>query len=314
MSVKIFTDAGSNLFKKLLDEKKADITILPMSLDIDNVTYHCYSDDINVEEMSEEFYKKMENGMKPKTSLVSPGLFYEMVEEEVKKGNDVLYISLAESISGCYQSGVLMASQINDEYKREAVKVLNSKTASFGEGMMALYAYELAKKGHDLQKIYDLTLEYSDRVRSEFTVDTIKYLAQSGRASKITAVISNVLSIKPLLYGSEEGRIEVTGKCHGRMNALKTLANQVIQYIKDKDQLVYIAHCNAIEDANKVKNFLNEAGINNIEIYFYDLITGAHVGPGTIAVFYEGTKRSFDKKGVIDAVLNKFRKKDENAE
>ena len=98
------------------------------------------------------------------------------------------------------------------------------------------------------------------------------------------------------------------------MNALRTLANQVIQYIKDKDQLVYIAHCNAIEDANKIKAFLNEAGINNIEIYFYDLITGAHVGPGTIAVFYEGTKRSFDKKGVIDTVLSKFRKKDENAE
>lgn len=308
MSVKIFTDAGSNLFKSILKEKNSDIFVMPMALDLGNKKYLCYEDEIDVEEMSKEFYTKMKEGLKPKTSLVNPGLFMELAEEEVKKGNEVIYVTLAESISGCYQSACMVASQLNEEYKREAIKIINSKTASFGEGMIALYAEQLAKNGKNLEEIYKETLDYVDCVRSEFTVDSIKYLAQTGRVSKIAAAIANVLSIKPLLYGSEEGKIEVTSKCRGRLNALRTIANQVIEYIKDKVKKVIIAHCDALDDAKRIQVMLNEAGINDVEMYYYDLVTGAHVGPGTIAVFYEGEKRSFDKKGVISSVLDKIRK------
>ena len=308
MAIKIYTDAASNLFKQILVQKGIDdiVTVLPMSLDVGNKTYHCYSDDIDVYEMSKHFYEDMANGLKPKTSLVSPGVFMETFSNEVENGNKVIYVSLAGGISGSFQAASLIADQINDENKGDFVKVINSKTASFGEAMVVFKAAELVKEGKEFEEVYQTALNYVNIVRSEFTVDSIKYLAQSGRVSKLTATLASMLAIKPLLYGSDEGKIESTSKVHGRIAALKTLAKQVIDYIADKNSKVYIAHCNCEEDTKKIVSMLNENGIKDIEIYYYDLVTGAHVGPGTIAVFYEGTSRAFIKKGVLDKAKEKL--------
>lgn len=296
MSIKIFTDASSNLFKEILKNKDMDITVLPMTLELDDKKYVCYSDDIDVDLMSKEFYTKMKEGHKPKTSLVSPGVFDEVVREEVENGNKVIYVSLSSGISGSYQNACMIANQINEEYKEKMVDVIDSRTAGFGEGMIAIKAFMYAKDGLSLDEVIEKTNEYLFSVRSEFMVDSIKYLAQNGRVSKITAAFASILGIKPLLYGSAEGKIEVTSKARGKKMAINNLASQVIEYIKDKESTVYIGHCDDIEGANKLKDLLCEKGINNVEIYYYDLVTGAHVGPGSIAVFYEGETRKFKKK------------------
>ncbi len=305
MAIKIYTDASSNLFSSILKENNSEIIVLPMALRIDDKEYLCYKDDIDVEEMSKDFYSEMAKGAKPKTSLTSPGLFMEKCKEEVGKGNQLIYVTLASGISGTFQSASLIAEEINNDAKKKMVAVIDSKTAGLGEGRIALKAENLAKSGLEFEKVISETEEYVKKVRSEFTVDSIKYLANTGRVSNVTAIIANMLSIKPLLYGSDEAKIEVTSKVHGRKNALKKLAEQVNDNIASKDQVVYISHCNSLDDAKYFENLLHEFGISNTKIYFYDLVTGAHVGPGTIAVFYEGENRAIAKKNLISSLLNK---------
>lgn len=312
MAIKIYTDAGSNLFKEILDKKGLDITVLPMSVKLGDQEYKCYEDNINVEEMSKDFYDKMKNGVLTKTSLTNPGFFKDQVEKEISEGNKVIYVSLASGISSNYHTSQMFATEINEEHNANLVQVIDSKTASFGEALIAIYAYDLVKQGLNFEDIVNMTNEYVYKVRSEFTVDSIKYLANTGRVSKITAAIARVLSIKPLLYGSNEGKIEVTAKAHGRNNAINTLSEQVIRHIKDKNQTVYIAHCNALDEAKKIELKLNEAGINNVEIYFYDLVTGAHVGPGTLAVFYVGENRIIEKKSIVDTIISKIKREPNN--
>lgn len=291
MAIKIYTDASSNLFKDILESKKLDITVLPMLVEIDDKKYLCYQDDIDVKSFSTTFYELMKDGHKPKTSLPNPGLFQDKMEEEISKGNKVLYISLAGGISGTYQTSVMIANQINEKHNGDYIHVINSRTAGLGEGMIVMHAYEMSKSITDLDELTKDVEDYVSRTRSEFIVDSLTYLTNTGRVSKLKAKMVSLLSIKPLLYGSDEGKIEVTSLAHGKVKAIKKLASQVIEHIKDKNEVVYISHCNALDDANKLKSLLDEAGIKNIEIYFYDLVTGAHVGPGTIAVFYEGTNR-----------------------
>lgn len=305
MSTIIFTDAASNLYPAILKEKELPIHVTPMTLDIGKKEYHCYSEDIDVEALSKDFYKEMREGGRPRTSLPSPGLLEEALRKELEKGNDVLIVTLSSNISGTNQSASLLASELNEEAKKERVKVLDSKTAGLGEGMIALYAAKLAKEGLSLNEIYEKSLSYVERVRSEFTVDSIKYLAATGRVSNFAAVLASVLMIKPLLYGSPEGKIEVTSKVTGRKNSLKRLAEQCNENILDKKSLVYIAHCDAPEDAEYLRSLLAAYGIENTETHYYDLVTGAHVGPGTIAIFYEGTKRSFEKKSILKSILGK---------
>lgn len=305
MAIRIYTDASSNLFPSILKQKNADITVLPMTLRIDGKEYLCYKDDINVEKMSEDFYEEMKNGAKPQTALVNPGLFLTKCEEEIAKGNEVIYITLASGVSGTYQSALLMAEEANKKAGKEVVKVIDSKSAGLGEGRIALKAYEFVQEGLSFKEVISKIEDYVKIVRSEFTVDSIKYLANTGRVSNFKALIASVLSIRPLLYGSNEAKIEVTSKVHGRKNALKKLAEQVNDNIVNKDQIVYISHCNALKDAQYFESLLHQYGIANTEIYFYDLVTGAHVGPGTIAVFYEGRNREIVRKSIISSMLGK---------
>ncbi len=308
MAIRIFTDASSNLFKEILGFNEFDIYVIPMALKIGDKEYVCYENGVDAEKMSEDFYMQMKSGLKPKTSLPSPGLLKEKVEEEINKGNKVIYVSLSSGVSGTYQSASIIANEINEGKDEKVVAVIDSKTAGLGEGKIALYAAKLAKEGLAFDEIIEQTNSYVNRVRSEFSLDSVKYLANSGRISNFKSVIAGALQIKPLLYGSEEGKIVATSNVHGRKNALKKLASQVKENIVDEKQIVYITHCNCIEDARLFETLLHNEGIKNTRIYFYDLITGAHVGPGTIAVFYEGKNREIKKRSIIDSL---FKKKEE---
>lgn len=303
--IKIYTDAASNLFKKFLKEKELDISVLPMSLQIGETTYLCYEDDIDVDKFSKELYKKIENGEKAKTSLTSPGLINKVFLEEINNKNKVIFITLASGISGNYQSANLIANEINSLAGEKCIQVIDSKTASLGEGMIAIYAHNLAKSKISFDEVINKTLLYVDRVRSEFTLDNVKYLVSSGRVSSLVAKIAGVLSIKPMLYGSSEARIEVTSKVRGRNASIRTLASQVVENISNKNSKVYIAHCDCLDDAKKLQDLLNNEGILDIEIYYYDLVTGVHAGPKTLAVFYEGENRSLEKKSFIKSVIRK---------
>lgn len=295
MAVSVFTDASSNLFASFLQEKGSAIHVIPMPLRIDDKEYLCYDSSIDAETFSHEFYAKMREGATVKTSLPSPGLLEEEVRKEIDKGNQVVFVTLSSGISGTYQSAKLIADSINEVKGSFTMGVIDSKTAGFGEGMIALYAENLAKLNYSLEDLVKSTEEYVMKVRSEFTVDSLKYLAATGRISKLNAALGNVLMIKPLLYGSNEGKITVTQKAIGRKNAIKKLLGQVEEYAVDKAKKVFITHCDALEEANEMKVSLLSKGFKDVEVYFYDLITGAHVGPGTLAVFYEGENRTIKK-------------------
>lgn len=291
MGIKVFTDAASNLFASFLKDKNYDIKVLPMTLDVDGKTYVCYENEINIEEFSKEIYAKMKEGASIKTSLANPDVWVQAYEEEIKKGNKIIVFTLASGISGTYNAACLAAQMMNEEAGEEMVHVIDTRTASFGEGMQATYCHDLIKQGLDFESVVKKCEEHVWAVRSEFSVDDINYIARTGRVNKFIAKIANLLNIKVILKGGKDATIQLYKKIYGRVKALKELANICASKIRGKEQKVYIAHCNCEDDALKLKNLLNKEGINNIEIYWYDIITGSHTGPGNIALFYEGFDR-----------------------
>lgn len=290
--IKVYTDAASNLFPSILKEKNLDITVVSMTLRIDDSDLNCYDDLIDVKDISREFYEDLESGKKKiSTSLINPDKFIKAFEKDVKNGNQIICFTMASGISGTYQAASIAADEINEEYGKEMVHIINSATASFGEGMQAIRAYELIKEGIDFDTLVTNCTEFALKVRSEFTVGDITHLVKTGRVTKTLATIAKFLNLKVMLYGSKESKIEFAGKVHGRKLAIAHLAKNCLKHIVDKNQTVYITHCDALEDASKLKELLLKEGISNVEIYYYDLITGAHVGKGTIAIFYVGENR-----------------------
>ena len=100
--------------------------------------------------------------------------------------------------------------------------------------------------------------------------------------------------IKPILAASKKNMIESFMKVRGRKKALLTLV-KIIQdnIINPEEQTIYIAHCDCLDEAKKLGEQIKAAvKCKDVYIEYYDFCTGAHVGPDTIAVFYEGKERA----------------------
>lgn len=293
MATKIFADAVSNLFPSIIKEKQLDITVLPVHLRIDDQQFDLYPDDFNLEEFNKIYYEAIKDNKSVHTSLVSPGEFQEAFKKEIDKGNKIICFTMAEGISGTYQSACLARDMVNEEYGEKKVDIINSMTAGFGEGLQVIHAFNLVKEGKSFEEIITECEKYKHFVRSDFTVDQIKYLVSTGRVNKALAKFISVLNIKVMLKRSEESKIAFAGTAFGRMNSIKQLARIVLNKInKNKKQIVYVTHCNIINDAAKLKDLLLKGGVKEVEIYDYDYISASHIGPGSLAVFYEAKEAS----------------------
>lgn len=288
MAIKVFAEAACNLFKDLLKRKNVDVTIMNMRLIVGDNEYNCYDDIEDIKEFSKEYFEKIEQGVKVRTSLVSPGEYEKAFKKEVEQGNQVICYTMAKGISGTYESACMARDMINEEFKGEFVYVIDSGTCGLGEGLQVLHAYELTKQDKKADELVKELEEYKSRVRSEFTVDNIKYLLGTGRVNKFLSKFLNLVNFKVLLK-SRDSKIGLAGNAIGRSKSIKKLAAMVLDKIDvNEEQTIYITHCAVPEDAEILKNILVEGGLKaeNIEIEDYDLISGAHIGPRSLAVFY----------------------------
>ena len=291
MGVTIIADAVSNLFFNIREAKKLDIRIMNLHLRVGDKEYICYDENLNLEEFLKHYYESMANGVECQTSLPSPGSYEEAFREELAKGNKVICFTMASGISGTYNSACLARDLLKEETGKDDIAVIDCMTAGFGEGLQAIHAYELVQAGKTFEEVVKEVENFKHYVRSDFTVDNIKYLVKTGRVSKALARFMSLLKIKVMLKRSDKSDICFAGSAIGRTGAITTLAKTVISNIDEKlDQIVYITHCNCLEDAEKLKDMLVKKGVKNIEIYDYDVISGAHIGPGSLAIFYVGKK------------------------
>ena len=292
MAIKIICDAVSNLFKTIVKEKNLDVKVMNVHLDIGDKEYNCYDDDLDVEEFSKAYYELLDQGVEVKTTLVNPQEYIDAFEEEVSKGNQVICFTMAKGISGTYNSALMAMNEINEKYNKEMIYVVDSMTAGFGEGLQVIHIDSLIKQGKSFEEIKKEAEHFKLSVRSDFTVGNVKYLIKTGRASKALAKFVNFLKIKVLLKHNEDSKIALLATAIGKPKAMQKLANIVIDKIDHNvDQTIYITHCNVYDDALALEKLLRDGGIKNkIEIYYYDLVSGAHIGPGSLAIFYLARK------------------------
>ena len=131
-----------------------------------------------------------------------------------------------------------------------------------------------------------------------FTVDDLMHLRRGGRLSNLSAVVGTVLQIKPLLKGNEEGKIVAFSKVRGRKRSIETLAEYYDKLVVEPEkQIVGIAQAACREDAAYLASLLRKnhppKEILTVE---YEPVTGSHVGPGALALFFEAREgvRSFN--------------------
>ena len=149
-----------------------------------------------------------------------------------------------------------------------------------------LLAYEHAVIVHVV-----FILRYTYQFIAVFTVDNLMHLRRTGRCSNAKAAIGTVLNIKPLLKGNELGQIVTYGQVRGRKKSLIALARSYEEHVQDaQNQTIGIAHAGCIEDAVYLISLLKQTKYppKDILTVMYEPVTGSHVGPGTLALFFLG--------------------------
>ncbi len=279
----LFTDTSANLPTPICQEK--NIHVIQLSYYIDDVEQAC-PDTEAFDDAA--YYNAMKNGQVVTTSQITPARFEEAFRSVLEAGDDLIYIAMAQKISGTYDRACAVAEALMQEFPARRILVLNTKGAGFGEGLCVLEAARIREEGGSLDEAFKQAERAARYVYQVFTVDDLNYLGRTGRCSNFSAFVGSALGIKPLLQGSDDGQIVTIEKAHGRHKALKSLVKHYTKNVQNAgSQTVYISHANCPDDARALADLLREADApKEIVIAAHEPATGAHLGPGALALFF----------------------------
>ena len=189
----------------------------------------------------------------PKSACPSPEMFKEAYccEEE-----NVFVITLSAALSGSYNSAVLAKSLYEEEYGKKNILVLDSKSASSGQLNIAMYIRELCDQGLEFDEICEKAAAYRDRMNTYFVLESLDTLKKNGRLTGLQAFFATKLNIKPVM-GADNGTIIKLDQARGIQKALQRMAEIAVKEAgTTKDKRLVIAHCNAPERAQFMKEKL----------------------------------------------------------
>ncbi|MEK9197536.1 DegV family protein [Ureibacillus sp. 179-F W5.1 NHS] len=278
--MKIFADSGCDLPKQFFTEE--DVELFALRVDLNHTEYN---DIIDIDPKT--VYDAMRQGVTPKTSQVSPEVFLNEFEKLAKNDEEGLYIAFSSNLSGTYSTAVMIAAQVRENYPNFKLKIIDSKCASLGCGLLVKEAVKLRKEGLSLDEMTSRIAHLAEHMTHLFTVENLDYLAAGGRLSKSSAFIGGLLSIKPILH-VEDGKLIPLEKIRGRKKAINRMIDLMVERGGDfSNKIVGISHGDDLEFAQEIQALIEEKlKPKAFEMTMVGAVIGAHSGPGTIAIFF----------------------------
>ena len=283
--IRIFTDNGSNIPDDLIREHNLGVIELICCVE---GTPMDFSEPFD----GKTFYDNMRAGAEVSTAMPSLGVFLDGFGAALESGDDVIYVGMSGGISGTNALAQSAARELQEQYPDRRIAVIDTRAASLGEGFPALYAAKLVEEGRDFDDVLRLTKDNADHMWQVFTVDDLRYLRRTGRLYSAAVKVTNLLHVKPILTADEVGHIVLRFMNVGRRRALDTLAARYRVRCTDMTGPVGIAHADSPEDTAYLIEKLRAAGCEaEIMTVMYEPVTGSHVGPGAVALFFYGGER-----------------------
>ena len=284
----IMTDSCCDLTAQMAEE--LGVVVLPLHLLIGEETFANYLDGREIG--FHEFYDRVRNGAMPTTSAVSVGAFEDAMRAVLQEGKDILCLNFSSALSTTYQSAVIAAEALRDEFPEAAIHVLDTLCASAGQGLLVYLCAQQKFAGKSLAEVFQYAQEMAPKVAHWVTVDDLNHLKRGGRISTTTAFVGSMLSIKPIIYVNDEGKLINVGKARGRKPALLQVVKELEQRLLDPSLPVFISHGDCEEDAKFVAEEVNKRTGAEVKLITYvGPVIGSHTGAGVIALCFVGKER-----------------------
>lgn len=276
MSIKIVSD--SSTLYNIEEGKKKGVTINPLSVAIGEKSYKDYEEmDIDL------LYKFINEGKMPKTSQPNLGDLVDIFDSFGKE-DEVLYISIADGISGAYNSAILGKDMSEN---KDRIHVLNSKTLCGPQRYLVDLAKKMVDAGESIERIKTVLKEKIESSKSYLMPLDFNFLKRGGRLSPLAANLASAIKLVPIMTLSEDCKSIVRHSINRTMlKALQAVVKQLQSDGVDETYKLYISHAKADENyLKKFKEFLSSAFPKvEIETVLLCPVFVSHGGPGCIAV------------------------------
>lgn len=279
MSFKVIVDSAADIpFNTAIS---AGIITVPMPVTIDGETFF---EGINL--TTEKFYAQFDKFKElPKTSQPNPNTLLEEYEKALSAGYEVVAIHLSSGLSSTFSTAQTMREMTTAP---ERVHIIDSLGASFGYGLLALFAQKTLSSVPSWEEAEEKILDFRKNMRYIFTLDILDYLVKGGRVSKTAGLIGGLLDVKPVLHITHDGLIEPFAKVRSRRAAIRKLVQIMEQEITaPEQQVIGISHSSCYKDAQILADEIHQRfTVKDILISEIGCVIGSHTGPGTLALFY----------------------------
>lgn len=268
------------------------LTVLPLTFTMDGVTRRDLPDHGDM--TPAEFYRHMRAGVECTTAAVNIAEFESEMRKAISQGWDVLCICFSSALSTTYQSACVAAKELCGDFPDARIEVIDSLSASRGQGMLVWHAAKMKQRGKSLDEVADWVRGMIQHQDHWFTVADLHHLRRGGRLNAPKAFIGAMLSIKPVMHTDKEGKLTPVEKARGMKRALNRLVDKVgelgIAPLEEQD--MFICHADAPESVDYVKKLLYERfGVTKVHADYIGPVIGAHTGAGTLGLFFFGRER-----------------------
>lgn len=262
---------------------------------MDGVTY---PDDLGESIPFEEFYDRIAKGAAPYTSQVNVEEYCNFFEPILKEGKDILHLTLSSGISGTYNSACVAGTEMRQKYPERTIIILDSLGASSGYGILTDSAADLRDKGATLEAAAEWVMNNRLSVHHWFFSTDLTSFKRGGRISATSAMLGTVLNICPLMNIDDTGHLIPRQKIRTKKRAIQEMVKMMELHAQNGARYngkCAIAHSACETDAKEVAALIEArfpmlAG--KIIINSIGCVIGSHTGPGTVALFFFGDKRT----------------------
>jgi len=266
MKIAIVTDSITNLTQEDL-ERYPNIYYGYLNVIINEKAY------VELKEINnEQLFKYIDEGASCTTSQPAPDVFVSLYEKLLQEYDYILSLHCTNNVSGTVNSARIASKMI--EGGEDKISVIDTNTASIGVENIVLRVEKLIEEGKPLAEILEAIEFYRHHSEMYLTIADLTTLVRTGRLSKTSAMIGNLLNIKPII-GLFDARLDVTDKVRTNKRVLKWIVERLKKDIeKTGKQIVRITHVNTLSTANELKQLMETTCGDKVEVF-----VGNEIGP-----------------------------------
>ncbi len=256
-----------------------------------------YYDDLGQSMPFDKFYQAMVDGADTKTSQLNVDEYTEYFEGYLKKGKDVVHVTLSSGLSGAYNSARIAAEELREKYPERELYVVDSLGAASGYGLLMDKLADLRDEGMSAAELAAWAENNRLKMHHWFFSTDLTFYVKGGRVSKVSGWFGTALKICPLLNMDLNGKLVARQKVRTKPRVIEEIVNKMQEFADnrlDYSGKCYICHSACEEDAKAVATLVEERFKNlNGKVLINSIGTtiGSHTGPGTVALFFWGDER-----------------------